>query len=372
MAEISHESILKMERYRNLTLAGMDTQVINDLYRFMLCLRRCEEAIIQEYHPADEMRCPVHFCVGQEAVPAALSLLLTPDDHLFSHHRSHGYFLAKGASMKALLAELYGRETGANGGKAGSQDISMPSVNFYSGAILAGAISIAVGAGLGIKLNGKPTVAVAGFGEGATDEGSFWEAMNYAALRNLPLVFVCENNHYATYSPHTKRQPADNISQRVEAFGIRSRKLFGNDVVAVYSALAEAIGRARKQQGPSFIEAFTYRWYGHVGPEDDDYIGYRPKSELEFWKANCPIVLLEEQMFASGLLTPTTQATIIDEIDAQIAEAFSFAKGSSFPSVADWAPQNYSTSSPLADKLLHDAPMGEFDESQADSTPQPY
>ena len=361
-----------MGRYRNLSLAGMDVQIVNDLYRFMLRLRKCEEAIIQEYHPADEMRCPVHFCVGQEAVPAALSLLLTPDDYLFSHHRSHGYYLAKGAPMNALFAELYGRETGANGGKAGSQDISMPSLNFYSGAILAGATSIAVGGGLGLKLNSKPGVVVAGFGEGATDEGIFWEAMNYTALRNLPLVFVCENNRYSTYSPQTKRQPADNISQRVEAFGIPTRKLFGNNVISVYSALAEAIGRARKRNGPLLIEAYTYRWYGHVGPEDDDYVGYRPKSELEFWKANCPIVLLEEQMFASGLLTPTIKATIIDEIDAEVTEAFSFAKSSSPPSVTDWATQNYSTTSPLADKLLHDAPMGEFDQSQADLTPQPY
>ena len=372
MAEISHESLVAMGRYRDLSISGIDPRMVGDLHRFMLLLRRCEEALIEEYHPADQMRCPVHFCVGQEAVPAALSLLLTPDDYLFSHHRSHGYFLAKGAPINALFAELYGRETGANGGRAGSQDISMPAVNFYSGAIVAGAVSIAVGAGLGIQLDEKQSIAVAGFGEGATDEGAFWEAINYAALRKLPVVFVCENNRYSTFSDQLKRQPADNISQRVATFGVRTKALFGNDVVSVYRAIAAAIQDARSGHGPSLVEAYTYRWYGHVGPEDDDYQGYRPKAELEFWKSNDPIGLLEEQMVAGKLLTPTTRSAILDEIDAKIAEAFEFAKGSPFPGEIDWAALNYSTSSPLADRLLEQAEMDTFDQSQADSVPRPY
>jgi pyruvate dehydrogenase E1 component alpha subunit len=372
MDEISHETILKMGRYRDLSISGVDTEVVKGLYSFMLRLRRCEEALMKEYHPADEMRCPVHFCIGQEAVPAALLLLLDQDDYLFSHHRSHGYFLAKGAPMNSLFAELYGRETGANGGKAGSQEISMPSVNFYSGAILAGILAIAVGAALGLQLKRKPSVAVAGFGEAAPDEGIFWEAINYAVLRKLPVVFLCENNRYATYSHQLKRQPADNISQRVAAFGAKSRALFGNDVIAVYSAVVEAIDYARNGKGPFFIEAYTYRWYGHVGPEDDDYLGYRQKSELEFWKNNCPIALLEEQMLANELLTPDSKAAIIDEIDEEISDAFEFAKSSPFPSDTNWEKLNYCTDSPLADKLLHETKFGEFDKEQPDVIPQPY
>ena len=372
MAEISHEAILKIGRYRDLSINGMDTEVVKGLYRFMLRLRRCQEALMREYHPADEMRCPVHCCIGQEAVPAALSLLLAQDDYLFSHHRSHGYFLAKGAPMRSLFAELYGRETGASGGKAGSQEVSMPSVNFYSGAILAGILAIAVGAALGFQLKRRPSVAVTGFGDGAPDEGIFWEAINYAVLRKLPVVFLCENNRYSTYSHQLKRQPVDNIHQRVAAFGAKSRALFANDVIAVYSAIAEAINYAREEQGPFFIEAYTYRWYGHVGPEDDDYLGYRPKSELEFWKTNCPIALLEEQMVACGLLTPMIKAAIVDEIDDEIADAFKFAKSSPFPSDTNWTRLNYSTVSPLADKLLHETQLGEFDQDQADTIPQPY
>src|SRR5713226_941565 len=149
MAVLTHEAILKAGRYGSLTVETDEAGTAKALYRFMLRLRLCEEALAREYHPADEMRCPVHFCVGQEAVPAALSLLLGKDDYLFSHHRSHGYYLAKGAPMEALFAELYGKSTGANGGVAGSQDISYPARNFYSGAILAGATAISIGAALG-------------------------------------------------------------------------------------------------------------------------------------------------------------------------------------------------------------------------------
>jgi TPP-dependent pyruvate/acetoin dehydrogenase alpha subunit len=372
MVNISHEAILKIGRYSNLSISAIDTEVVKSLYKFMLRLRRCEEAIIKEYHPADEMRCPVHFCIGQEALPAALSLLLTQDDYLFSHHRSHGYFLAKRAPMKFLISELYGRETGANGGKAGSQEISMPSVNFYSGAILAGIMAIAVGAALGFQLQHKSNIALAGFGDGAPDEGIFWEAINYAVLRKLPVIFLCENNRYSTYSHQLKRQVADNISRRVSAFGAKSFAIFGNDVIAVYSAVAEAINYTRKGEGPVFIETYTYRLNAHVGPEDDDWLGYRPKSELEFWKTNCPIALLEEQMIACGLLTLAVKERIVNEIDQEITDAFQFAKSSKFPGDINWLRFNYSNTSPLADSLLHETISGEFDENQEYTIPGPY
>ncbi len=372
MSEISHEGIMKMGQYRFLSISGVDLRVLHSLYRFMQRLRRCQELLMEEYHPADEMRCPVHFCVGQEAVPAALSLLAVPDDYVFCHHRSHGYFLAKGAPMNALFAEIYGRQTGANGGIAGSQEISFPSINFFSGAILAGGVPIAVGTALGFKLKAIPNVAFACFGDGAADEGLFWEAVNYAVLRKLPVVFLCENNRYATYSPQRKRQAMDNLSNRVAAFGAKTHALFGNDIIAVYNTLAGAIDYARKGLGPFFIEAYTYRWYGHVGPEDDDYLGYRDKSELEFWKANCPIKLLEEQMFAADLLTEADKTATIKEIDDEIADAFTFAKESPFPDNTDWQILNYATATPLADKLLYETKSWEFDQDQADTIPGPY
>jgi pyruvate dehydrogenase E1 component alpha subunit len=331
----------------------------------MVRLRRCEEALAREYHPADEMRCPVHFCIGQEAVPAALSALLVRDDYLFSHHRSHGYYLAKGAPMPAMFAELYGKETGANGGRAGSQDISCASVNFHSGAILAGATAIAMGAALGFQLRGESRVAVAGFGESATDEGIFWETVSYAALRRLPIVFVCENNNYSVFSPQLKRQALDNISERVATFGLKSVALFGNDPPLVYRTLKSAIADARAGHGPSFIEAYTYRWSGHYGPASDDLVGYRSEEELKAWKDNCPIGLLEEAMIAKGLLSEEHKAVLLRQIDAEIAESFRFAKSSPFPKAKEWEAMNYASSSPVADALLADIDVEAFDADQA-------
>src|SRR5262249_38452062 len=153
--------------------------LLRRLYRFMLRLRRCEEALVAAYRPRNEIRCPVHFCLGQEAVSAALSTLLQPPDYLLCHHRSHGYYLAKGGSLRSLFAELFGRETGANGGVAGSQEISLAESNFYSGAIVGGALGIAVGAALAQQIKNTDAIVCAGFGEGASDEGIFWEAVNY-------------------------------------------------------------------------------------------------------------------------------------------------------------------------------------------------
>ncbi len=246
----------------------------------MLRLRRMEEALIREYHPADEMRCPIHFCVGQEAVPAALSLLVREDDYMLSHHRSHGYYFAKHAPLRELFAEIYGKATGANGGKAGSQDISHHASRFYSGAILAGAVSIAVGVALGLQLKKSTSIAVSGFGEGASDEGAFWEAMNYAGVCRLPILFVCENNRYATFSDQLKRQASDNICERVATFGVRTTRIFGNDVAKVYRTLAHEVQRIREGDGPAFVEAYTYRWNSHVGPEDDGVNNYRSAEEM--------------------------------------------------------------------------------------------
>lgn len=376
MTSISHASILKMGRYTGVSVEGQDPSMTMKLYKFMVRLRRCEEALIEEYHPSDEMRCPIHFCIGQEAMPAALSVLLDEEDYLFSHHRTHGYYLAKGSPMSALFAELYGKVTGANGGRAGSQDISYAPVHFYSGAILTGAVAIAGGAGLAFQLRGKPGISVAGFGEGATDEGVFWEAINYAALRKLPVVFTCENNLYATSSHQLKRHVADNISERVRSFGLETQTLFGNDVVAVYNAVAEATRKARAGHGPQFIESYTYRWNGHVGPEDDDYVGYRPPSELAFWKDNCPIELLGERMAEVGQLTPEIQSAVVKEVDAEIAEAFEFAKSSPFPVAESWDEVNFAHATPVADRLLADVEATQsavvFDGDQADAVPKPY
>jgi pyruvate dehydrogenase E1 component alpha subunit len=374
MTDINHKSIMAMGRYRGLSIAEIEPQLLKDMYRFMLRLRRCQEEIANRYHPADQMRCPVHFCIGEEAMPAALSFLISRDDYLFSHHRSHGYYLAKGGAMTGLIAELHGRETGTNGGMAGSQEISSPDLNFYSVAIISGMLATAVGAGLGLTLKKRNQIAFAVFGDAATEEGVFWESINYAALKRLPVVFICENNGYSTYSPQRKRQPEIEIHSRVKSFGIRTHALFGNDVAAAYSLMKDAIDRVHSGEGPVFLELYTYRWKGHVGPEDDDYIGYRPSHELEFWKNNCPILLLEEQMFSSGLMTENYKRNILNDINAELSKAFDYAQRSPFPvEPADWRGVNYSNSTPVADEVLRDLERSNvFNPNQEDALPGPY
>ena len=372
MTILTHLSILESGRYPGVRIDMQEAELARGLHRFMRRLRMCEEALAREYHPADEMRCPVHFCVGQEAVPAALSMLLEKDDYLFSHHRSHGYYLAKGAPMDALFAELYGKATGANGGLAGSQDISYPACNFYSGAILAGATAISAGAALGFQLSGRPQIAVAGFGESATDEGIFWEAVNYAAVAKLPVVFVCENNKYSVFSPQLKRQAMDNLSERVATFGVRSTALFGNDVMEVHRVLEKEIRLARLGQGPAFIEAYTYRWSGHYGPESDDLVGYRDAAEIEAWKRNCPIVLIEEAMKSADLFNHDDDRRFSAEVQESIDRSFKFAKASPFPNAPDWASLNFSTESPLADKLLVEMDSAAFDAQQESQQAKGY
>jgi TPP-dependent pyruvate/acetoin dehydrogenase alpha subunit len=370
--ELSHRTIASIGRYKELDVGGVERSTLLKLLHQMLRLRRMEEALLAEYHPANEMRCPVHFCIGQEAVPAALSLVVDPEDYLFSHHRSHGYYFAKGAPLRELFSEIYGRETGANGGRAGSQDISHHASRFYSGAILSGAVSIAAGAAFGLQLNGSPNISISGFGEGATDEGAFWEAMNYAGAKKLPLLLVCENNRYATYSDQLKRQAADNIGERVATFGVRARRIFGNDVVKAWRTLKEEAGLIRSGHGPALVEAYTYRWNSHVGPEDDGANNYRDASEIQFWKNNCPVSLLEEKLFAGALLSTVDKKSLEEQVAAEIVENFQFAKQSSFPIGADWRAMNWDDSSPVADRLLGTHSLSSFDQYQAEAKLEPY
>jgi TPP-dependent pyruvate/acetoin dehydrogenase alpha subunit len=251
---LSHRTIMQIGKYADLDVRDIPPATVISLLRQMLRLRRIEEALVAEYHPADEMRCPVHFCIGQESAPAALSLLIRPDDYVFSHHRSHGYYFARQAPMEELFAEIYGKSTGASGGRAGSQDISHSDSHFYSGAILAGAVSIAAGAAFGLMTKGTDAVAVSGFGEAATDEGAFWEVLNYAGYKKLPLLLVCENNRYSTYSDQLKRHASDNISERARAFGVRATQVFGNDVAEMYRprprrGVHPPLGLARRPRG---------------------------------------------------------------------------------------------------------------------------
>jgi pyruvate dehydrogenase E1 component alpha subunit len=370
--ELSHRTLSRSGHYRDLAVGDLEPGVALTLYRQMLRLRRTEEALLSEYHPAEEMRCPIHFCIGQESIPAALSALIGADDYLFSHHRSHGYYFAKGSPLRELFAEIYGRKTGADGGLAGSQDISHAATHFYSGAILSGAVSIAVGAAFGFKYKKSAQIAVSGFGEGATDEGAFWEAMNYSGKEKLPVLFIVENNRYATFSDQLKRQASDNIVERVGTFGVRARKIFGNDAPLAYRTLKEEIARIRSGDGPALVEAYTYRWNSHVGPEDDGANHYRTAEEMAFWKDNCPIALLEEKLREARLFDDAARAAMESEVAAEIASNFAYAKSGAFPTDTNWHRMNFKDASPVADRLLGTVEGGVFDQNQAEAKLGPY
>ena len=370
---MKHKTIVKNFKFKELKLNSMSKILCLKLYKFMQRLRICEEELEKEYHPNDEMRCPVHFCTGQEVVPASLNILLKKNDFLFSHHRSHGYYLSKNAPMKKLFAEIYGKETGANSGIAGSQDISYPENKFYSGAILAGAASIAVGTAIALKKNKKNNqVVITGFGESATDQGIFWESLNYAALKKLPIIFVCENNNYSTYSPQHERQSGESISKRAKAFGVNSKSIFGNHVAEVFSELKKVVSMTRKGKGPFLLETFTYRYSGHVGPLSDDFQGYRTKKEISFWKKNDPIKIFQEALYKKKYLNTRKDSLIKKEIYREIKDSFKFAKNSKFPKPGSWLALNISTKSSSADKILKNIKQKRFDEKQKVILPKGY
>ncbi len=312
---------------------GVERAVWVAVLTSMLRIRRCEEALIKAYHPDDLMRCPTHFCVGQEAIPAVLSLSLRPEDLLFCHHRNHGYFLAKGGTMRRLFAELHGKETGSNKGLAGSQDISESPIGFYSGAIVSGAAAIATGAAFAAKFTGGAEIVIAVFGDGAMDQGIMWECFNIAALKRLPILFLCENNMYSTYSPVQARHAVSDFVAKVAAFGVAGRRLTTEALEPLVTQLGLAVADVRATRRPAFLEIATYRFCSHVGPEPDDSVDYRTAEEVERWKAVDPLDVLRLALVPDQL-PPSSLEAIEAEIAREISDAFEFAKRSPFPDKA--------------------------------------
>jgi pyruvate dehydrogenase E1 component alpha subunit len=301
------------------------------LYTAMLRIRMFEEKVVELY-PDQEMKCPVHLCIGQEAVAAGVCLGLEKADYVFSNHRGHGHYLAKGGAMGPLMAEFYGKATGCSNGKGGSMHIvdmerSMPCTS----AIVGGGIPMGVGAALASAMKGDGRVSVIFFGDGAFDEGAFHESMNFAALKRLPAVFVCENNLYATNSPQSARQPLSDIAGAAGAFGVPGARVDGNDAIEVYAAGVEAVERARNSLGPTLIEARTYRWKGHVGTEEDHKRGCRSEEELRLWKERCPVRRLSDVIARQGAATAEWMEEEARRIRIEIEEAVAFAKASPFP-----------------------------------------
>ncbi len=317
-------------------------EIMLALYASMLRIRLFEERIVDLY-PAQEMKCPVHLCIGQEAIAAGVALNLRKDDYLFSNHRGHGHYLAKGGAMRELMAEFYGRTTGCSRGKGGSMHIVDVEAGILgTSAIVGGGIPMGVGAALASVMRGDGRVSVVFFGDGGYDEGVFFESFNFAALKKLPVVLVCENNLYATNSHQSARQPLCRIADSARAFGAPGICVDGNDAAAVYRAAGEAVERARAGEGPTLIEARTYRWKGHVGPETDFEKGCRPEEELQEWIERCPVRNLRNTLMDNGLLTGEEEDRIRAEITEEIDDALRFALESPLPNVEELYSDLYS------------------------------
>ena len=286
-----------------------------------------------------EIRTPCHLCSGQEAIAAGVCATLNEKDLIFGNHRSHGHFLAKGGDLKEMVAEIFARETGCSRGRGGSMHLIDPEKGMLGSApIVAGTISLAVGAALAISIQGDDRVAVSFFGDGATGEGVLYESLNFAALNKLPIVFVCENNFYATHMPICDCRVESHIYSVAKPFCVESSQVDGNDVLAVYAAAEKAVNVCRLGEGPFFLECLTYRQRGHVGPDDNIqgcHMDIRPKEEIEEWMKRDPIKLFKTYLSDQEHIDDSVLAGIRKEVQSEVEAAHRFANESLSPSLLD-------------------------------------
>ena len=303
------------------------------MYSEMLRIRMIEEELVRRYSE-QEMRCPVHFSIGQEAVAVGVCQTLRQEDSVLSGHRSHAHYLARGGDLKRMICELYGKAAGCSSGKGGSMHLIDRSVNFLgSTSIVAGTIPVAVGVAFANKLKKSSGTVVMFFGDAATEEGLFYESANFASLHKLPILFVCENNLYSVYSPLEVRQSSLRKNHLLaESLGIKARGgLDGNDVPDVYEAVQNAMDSIRSEVGPVFLEFNTYRWLEHCGPGYDNDIGYRTDEEFQKWKRKDPLEVLEKRIKVLSSGCEDFKETERKKFQSEVSEAISCAKEAPFP-----------------------------------------
>ena len=303
----------------------------NKLFESMLRIRLVEESIANKYSE-QKMRCPTHLSIGQEAIAVGVCANLTSQDQVLSTHRAHAHYLAKGGCLNSMMAEIYGKASGCSKGMGGSMHLIDTSVGFMgSTAIVGNTIPVAVGLALEKKLTRKKSIACVFFGDGATEEGAFYESVNFAIIHSLPILFICENNLYSVYSGLEVRQPVDRkIYKMVRAMGISAQHGNGNDVEEVARKVKHAKTMILKSEGPQFLEFDTYRWREHCGPNFDNNIGYREESEFLKWKKKDPL---------KNFYSENSQKYIdrkIDAISQEIDDAHQFADDSKFPTMQDY------------------------------------
>jgi TPP-dependent pyruvate/acetoin dehydrogenase alpha subunit len=311
-----------------------DAKRLQEMYRTMVRIRLTEERLATLIE-AGEIKTPCHLCIGQEAIATGVCAALIDGDYVWGGHRSHGHYLARGGDLTSLVAEILGRVTGCSKGRGGSMHLFAQHVGILGTVpIVAATIPLAVGAALASKMRKESRVSVAFFGDGAMEEGHFHESMNLAAIYDLPVLFVCENNFYASHLALLERRRADNLYQAAESHGIPSARLDGNAVMEVYSCVRTAVDRARAGLGPTLLECRTYRWRGHVGAAWDEDVGVKRRAELEEWVAADPIRRAAETLSTLGIdnafLRRVERAAL-----AEIEEAVRVARNSPEPAESE-------------------------------------
>ena len=307
---------------------ALEKEKLIDMYRVMVRIRTFEERVAKEF-AAGSILGAAHLYAGEEAVAAGACANLRPDDYIISTHRGHGHLIAKGGKTDRMMAELYGKKTGYNKGKGGSMHIADMEIGILgANAIVGAGIPIAGGAALSAKMRGTDQVIICFLGDGATNTGRFHEGVNLAAIWNLPVVYVIENNMYAEATALSAVCKLVNLSDRAQAYGIPGKTVDGNDVLAVYKAVGEAVTRARKGEGPTLVECKTYRQRGHF---EGDPQTYKAKEEVEEWMKKDPIPRFRKQLIEMGVLTEDDADKISQKMKEEIEKAVKFAEGSPFP-----------------------------------------
>lgn len=315
---------------------GKEINVLRELYRRMELIRCVEETIAERYNE-EQMRCPTHLSIGQEAVAAAVGVALRLDDYAVSTHRSHGHYLGKGGDVPKMIAEIYGKATGCSKGRGGSMHLIDTEVGFMgSTAIVSNSIPVGAGLGLSIQLNKTDQVSCIFLGDAAVEEGVFSETVNFCAQRKLPVLFICENNFYSVYSPLEVRQPKKrSIAKMVNSMGVPSYEGDGNDAFGIYKDVINLLAKIRDKGGPAFIEYETYRWREHCGPNYDNDIGYRTEEEFLSWKKKDPVPRMKDSLIEKKLFSENEIQKIQKLVKEEVIEAFNFAINSPFPDPKD-------------------------------------
>ncbi len=310
----------------------MKLNLLKNIYREFFRIRTIEEDLAKNYND-QKMRCPVHLSSGQEAVAAVFSNIVKKRDFAVSTHRGHAHYLAKGGNLNKMIAEIYGKEDGCSSGKGGSMHLIDLDVNFMgSTAIVGNSMPIGVGLGLSLKIKKQKGLSFVFLGDGAVESGVFYEALNFAAVKKLPVIFICENNLYSVYSSLEVRQPKNRkIYKLAREIGIKSEHCDGMDSLKIYKCLKRTISETRRGKGPQFIEFSTYRWREHCGPNYDNDIGYRTLKEFEFWKKKDPLSKLKKLILKKSPGQKKSLINIELSIKKEVKESFQRAKNMNFP-----------------------------------------